>query len=118
MIDTTNLRYKDHYFESTEEYFQFMIDELGFPNILHFFESELIQSDGLKINVDVHTHHKDAPTIVFAPGTSVYGLCYAEILYELGKEGYNIVTLDPRGHGRSEGDDDDCEPTRPAVHQS
>lgn len=103
-IDENNIEYKGKKFNSAQEYFKFMIDELGFPNILHFFESKKIEtSGGLKINIDVHSHSKNAPTIVFVPGTSVYGLCFAELLYLIGKEGYNIVSLDPRGHGRSEG---------------
>lgn len=80
-----------------------MIDELGFPDIIHFFESTMVPSGNLQLNVDVHEVSKDVPTVVFVPGTSVYGLCYAEILYEIGKHGYNIVAIDPRGHGRSEG---------------
>lgn len=80
-----------------------MIDEMGFPNIIHFFESTMVQSGSLKLNVDVHEFSKDAPTVVFVPGTSVYGLCYAEVLHAIGKKGYNIVAMDPRGHGRSEG---------------
>lgn len=99
----TDIRFKKNYFETYTDYFQFMIDELGFPDILHFFESELIPSGDLKLNVDIHTFGEHAPTVVFVPGTSVYGLCYAEILYEIGKKGYNIIAMDPRGHGRSEG---------------
>ncbi len=99
----TNIRFKDKYFETPKDYFQYMIDELGFPNIVHLFESKLIQSGDLKLNIDILTTDKDAPTVVFVPGTSVYGLCYAEVLYEIAKSGYNIIAMDPRGHGRSEG---------------
>lgn len=99
----TNIRFKDKYFETPNDYFQFMVDELGFPDIVHLFESKLIQSGNLKINIDIYTADKAAPTLVFVPGTSVYGLCYAEVLYEIAKEGYNIIAMDPRGHGRSEG---------------
>lgn len=99
----TAIRFREHYFERPEDYFQYMIDALGFPDILHFFESEMLDAGDLKLNIDIHEVSKDAPTIVFVPGTSVYGLCYAELLYEIGKKGYNIVALDPRGHGRSEG---------------
>jgi len=99
----TNIRFKDKYFETPKDYFQFLIDELGFPDIVHLFESKLIPSGDLKINIDIFTFDKSAPTVVFVPGTSVYGLCYAEILYEIGKKGYNVIAMDPRGHGRSEG---------------
>ncbi len=103
-MDENNIEFKGKKFHSAAAYFEFMIHELGFPNILHFFESKKIATQGgIKLNIDVHFHSKDAPTIVFVPGTSVYGLCFAEILYLIGKEGYNIVSLDPRGHGRSQG---------------
>ncbi|MCB0510585.1 MAG: alpha/beta fold hydrolase [Chitinophagales bacterium] len=98
-----NIRFRKETFETAEDYFQHMIEELGFPDILHFFESTLITSGNLQLNIDIHTVSKDAPTLVFVPGTSVYGLCYAELLYEIGKKGYNIIAMDPRGHGRSEG---------------
>lgn len=101
------IRFRDRSFKTHQDYFQFMIDELGFPDVLHFFDSEMIPSGDLKLNVDVHTVSKNAPTVVFVPGTSVYGLCYAEILYEIGKKGYNVVAMDPRGHGRSEGSSGD-----------
>jgi alpha-beta hydrolase superfamily lysophospholipase len=97
------IRCKNRTFNSAEDYFRFMIDELGFPDIIHFFESASIPSGDLMLNADVHEVSKEVPTVVFIPGTSVYGLCYAEILYEIGKHGYNVVALDPRGHGRSEG---------------
>lgn len=102
-VTNLDIRYKNKSFNSATEYFQFMIDELGFPDILHYFESEKIDSGNVKLNVDIHTVDKNAPTLVFVPGTSVYGLCYAEILYEIGHRGYNIVAMDPRGHGRSGG---------------
>ena len=99
----TNIRFKNNYFETYQDYFQFMIDELGFPDIIQFFKSEKLLSGDIQLNIDIHEIDKDAPTLVFVPGTSVYGLCYAEILHEIGKQGYNIIAIDPRGHGRSEG---------------
>ena len=99
----TNIRFQDKYFETPKDYFQYMVDELGFPDIVDYFESKLIPSGNLKLNIDIYTTNKNAPTVVFVPGTSVYGLCYAEVLYEIAKQGYNIVAMDPRGHGRSEG---------------
>jgi alpha-beta hydrolase superfamily lysophospholipase len=69
----------------------------------HYFKSETIISDGLKLHLDVYEYDKKAPTIVFVPGTAVYALCYSEILFKLGEAGYNVIGLDPRGHGQSEG---------------
>ncbi len=41
------------------------------------------------------------PTMVFVPGTSVYALLYTEYMYKLSQQGFNVVGLDPRGHGLS-----------------
>lgn len=98
------IKYRGRSFEDAHAYFQFMIDELGFPDIIHFFEEDKVASGNVKLHVDVHIYDVKSPTLVFVPGTSVYGLCYAELLAEIGKKGYNIIAMDPRGHGRSEGD--------------
>jgi Lysophospholipase len=41
--------------------------------------------------------------MVFVPGTSVYALLYVEFMYKLSREGFNVVGVDPRGHGMSSG---------------
>ena len=103
MASVEPITFRGQTFADDDAYFAHLIDALGFPDILDAFERDWVLSDGLRLHLDVHTHHKDAPTVVFVPGTSVYGACYAEILFEIGRAGYNIVSLDPRGHGRSEG---------------
>lgn len=94
---------KDKTFETLHDYFDYIAETMGFPRVHEYFESDTVISDGLKIHVDVFEYDKNAPTIVFIPGTAIYGLCYGELLYKLGQHGYNIVSLDPRGHGQSEG---------------
>ena len=42
-------------------------------------------------------------TVVFVPGTNAYALLYGEFLTTLADRGLNVVGLDPRGHGRSDG---------------
>ena len=84
-------------------YFDYMAETLGYPPYHHYFESDTILSDGLKLHLDVYEYDKEAPTVVFIPGTAIYAMCYAEMLYKLGQSGYNVVGLDPRGHGQSEG---------------
>lgn len=98
MISTKNKN-----FAKIEDYFDYMAETLGYPPYHHHFSSETILSDGLKLHVDVYEHDKKAPTVVFVPGTAIYALCYAEMMYKLGEAGYNVVGLDPRGHGQSEG---------------
>lgn len=46
----------------------------------------------------------DAPTILFIPGIGTYCELYAELLYKLSRRGYNIVGIDPLGHGYSSGE--------------
>lgn len=94
---------KDKTFDTLHQYFDYIAETLGFPRVHEYFKSDTVISDGLKLHVDVFEYDKQAPTIVFIPGTAIYGLCYGEILYKLAQTGYNIVSLDPRGHGQSEG---------------
>jgi pimeloyl-ACP methyl ester carboxylesterase len=94
---------KDRHYYSIEEYFEHIADKFGFPELHHHFVSDYFVSDGLQIHVDVLVHDKNAPTIVFIPGTAIYALCYSEFLFKLHLRGFNVVGFDPRGHGRSEG---------------
>ena len=93
----------DKTFETVTGYFDYMAETLGYPPYHHYFESDTVMSDGLKLHLDVYEHDRSAPTIVFIPGTAIYALCYAEMLYKLGQAGFNVIGLDPRGHGQSEG---------------
>ncbi len=94
---------KDRHYYSLEEYFEQVAEAMGFKNIYNEFKSDYFMSDGLKLHADVLAYSKDAPTIVFIPGTAIYALCYAEFLYKLHKRGFNVIGFDPRGHGQSEG---------------
>jgi pimeloyl-ACP methyl ester carboxylesterase len=94
---------KERTYNSLHEYFDYIVETVGFPPVHTYFKTDTVISDGLKLHVDIYEFEPDAPTIVFIPGTAIYGLCYGEILYRLGQCGYNIVSFDPRGHGQSEG---------------
>lgn len=67
------------------------------------FQSDTVVSDGLKLHMDVIELDRGKPVVVFVPGTSVYSLLYSEFMVALADKGYNVVGIDPRGHGRSEG---------------
>lgn len=97
------IKTKDRSFQDYGEYFDHMAEVLQVEPFHRNFESDTVQSDNLALHVDVLTCDKYAPTIVFVPGTAIYALCYAEILYKIYQAGYNVVGMDPRGHGRSEG---------------
>ncbi|MBR9884232.1 MAG: alpha/beta hydrolase, partial [Oceanospirillales bacterium] len=49
-------------------------------------------------------HHSDAsPLILFLPGIGTYSELYAELLASVSARGFNVVGVDPRGHGYSDG---------------
>lgn len=73
------------------------------PNILGDFNEETITIKGLSLHLSVLKTNVDAPTVVFIPGTATYAMCYAEFLHTLYQAGMNVVGIDPRGHGQSEG---------------
>ena len=89
--------------EDFERYFQELAKKLGLEHIRGSWEDEWIENDGLKIHCVVFSHQEGAPSVVFIPGTSVYALCYAELLYGLYQEGFNVIGFDPRGQGQSGG---------------
>ena len=90
-------------FNTLNDYFDYIVETVGFPPVHKYFKTDTVVSDGIKLHVDIYEFDATAPTIVFIPGTAIYGLCYGELLYKLGQSGYNIVSFDPRGHGQSEG---------------
>lgn len=90
-------------FSTLNDYFDYIVETVGFPPVHKYFQSDSVMSDGLRIHLDVFESSPESPTIVFIPGTAIYGLCYGELLYKLGSAGYNVVAFDPRGHGQSEG---------------
>src|SRR5687767_10027666 len=102
-MKNVELKTKDRTFHTVTEYFEYITKELGYPPLYQYFTEDCIECDGNKLHLDIYEVGKDAPTIVFIPGTAIYALCYGELLYKLGQAGYNVVGLDPRGHGRSEG---------------
>jgi len=62
-----------------------------------------LDANGFKLHLDVFSVGKNAPTVVFIPGTSVYAKFYIEVMYKIFKQGFNVVGFDPRGHGLSSG---------------
>lgn len=67
------------------------------------FESGRIQNDGESLHLDIIEVAPSAPTLVFVPGTSVYGLIFGNFLAGMADAGFNVVSFDPRGHGQSSG---------------
>lgn len=88
---------------SLDDYFDSVADAFGYPRYQRSFESDWVKSDNIKLHLDVLTADKNAPTVVVMPGTAIYALCHAELMYKIYEHGYNVVGFDPRGHGQSKG---------------
>jgi len=89
--------------EELKNYFSELMRKLGLSYVEGSFEEQWLESNGLKLYTVVFPSGEGKPTIVFIPGTSVYALCYAELLYGLNQAGINVVSFDPRAQGQSEG---------------
>jgi alpha-beta hydrolase superfamily lysophospholipase len=66
-------------------------------------QSAWVLSDGLRLHLDVLAGEADAPTAIVLPGTGVYAGLLMGLMAVLNEAGLNVVGLDFRGHGQSEG---------------
>jgi alpha-beta hydrolase superfamily lysophospholipase len=62
-----------------------------------------LYSRGLRLNLEVFAAGDDDPVVLFLPGTGKYARFYRQFLERLRSAGFNVLGLDPQGHGRSEG---------------
>ncbi|BBB25413.1 alpha/beta hydrolase [Amphritea japonica] len=58
----------------------------------------------LPIHCEIYEHHVDSPVLLYLPGIGTYGELYAEMLWNLSQKGFNVVAIDPPGHGYSGGE--------------
>lgn len=66
-------------------------------------ENAYIDANGYRLHLTVFAAGKNAPTLVFVPGTTAYAQAYIQFLYDMYRAGFNVVGIDPRGHGQSSG---------------
>ena len=84
-------------------HFDQLMEKRGAKVRFERFEPASIEHDGNRLQLDIIEVDKSAPTVVFVPGTAAYGLVYGDYLAALADHGMNVVSFDPRGHGRSSG---------------
>ncbi len=86
-----------------DAHFDSLLDMIGLPGLMDTIEEDWLECDGLKLHLDVLTAGPSDPALVFIPGTTAYSALYVEFLHKMRVLGFNVVGLDPRGHGRSQG---------------
>jgi len=57
----------------------------------------------LPLHCEIYPSEPHHPVVLFIPGIGTYSEIYTEFLYRFSQFGYNIVSLDLRGHGYSGG---------------
>lgn len=84
-------------------YFDGLFELIGLPGLREEIEEDWLENDGLRLHLDLFLSEPSDPALVFFPGTSLYALVYAEFMHKMRLQGFNVVGIDPRGHGRSDG---------------
>lgn len=65
------------------------------------YEERLIESSGALIALSIWRSDRDAPCVVFLPGTMTHPLFYEEFLDGLAQAGFNVVGVHYAEHGKS-----------------
>ena len=76
---------------------------LGIQEVLQGREILQIDADP-RIHCELYECSSEAPVLLFLPGLGTYSELYAELLAGLRDGGFNVVGVDPRGHGYSGGE--------------
>ena len=85
------------------EYQDKMVKQLKLNIDRTVMEEAYIDANGCRLHLIIAVANKNAPNVVFIPGTTAYAAVYAQFGYDMYKQGFNIIGFDPRGHGRSSG---------------
>ncbi|MCP5445724.1 MAG: alpha/beta fold hydrolase [Chromatiaceae bacterium] len=64
---------------------------------------EVIELGELPLHCELYQYNPAAPTIIFIPGIGTYSQLYCELLARMSDRGFNLVSVDIRGHGCSGG---------------
>jgi len=85
---------------NSEKYQESQRKGLGIEGDLELRECWLFEE---QLHVEVYPLKHSAPTLLFLPGIGTYVELYAEFLTALHNSGFNVVAVDPPGHGFSHG---------------
>lgn len=86
---------------SNREKRQYLQEQCGLSGALK--QREAVQLGDLPLHLEVYSAKVDDPVIIFLPGIGTYSELYANFLLEFSQRGYNMVSVDIRGHGYSGG---------------
>jgi pimeloyl-ACP methyl ester carboxylesterase len=89
--------------EEARAYARSLLARVGMEELYDTWRDEKLQVGDRELRLYHFESKPGDPTVVFVPGTSVYALLYIEYMYKLSQQGFNVVGLDPRGHGLSSG---------------
>jgi len=79
------------------------LDALDLEGALDRLEHEWVDQDGALIHLETHSIEAGAPTVVVAHGLGDHARRLTPLAAALAASGFNVVSLDRRGHGLSEG---------------
>lgn len=76
-------------------------EKLGLGPYLEKRQAFRVGPDG--VHCEYYHHDDNAPLILFLPGIGTYSELYAQLLASISAQGFNVVGVDPSGHGYSDG---------------
>ena len=89
--------------EELEAYAESLFNQAGLGEYMNTWREEVLRANGRELHIYFFDAAPEDPALVFVPGTGVYALLYTEFMHRLSEEGFNVIGLDPRGHGKSSG---------------
>ncbi len=89
--------------DEARAYARSLMEKVGLGEYYGTWREEWLEVEGRRLALYHFESAPDDPVVVFVPGTSVYALLYVELLCKLSRQGFNVVGVDPRGHGMSSG---------------
>jgi pimeloyl-ACP methyl ester carboxylesterase len=89
--------------EEAKAYAKSLLARIGLEELYESWSEEELDLGDRKLALYHFKSDPGDPAMVFVPGTGVYALLYAEYMFKLSRQGFNVVGFDPRGHGMSTG---------------